>query len=98
MLFDSEELKQHIMLRADAHNLSHFLHLSENVSAKDFCLSRGRPKEPSQHAYSCGLSSAIVAKQHKNLVCKHLKIDPINCLKAIFILLKQVLNPHNLIF
>ena len=45
-----------------------------------------------KHRDSCGLASAVVAKQAEDLIGVHLHVEPIDSLKAIIILLLQVIN------
>ena len=46
----------------------------------------------SKHRDSCGLASAVMAKQAEDLIGVHLHVEPIDSLKAILILLLQVIN------
>ena len=45
-----------------------------------------------KHRDSRGLASAIMAKQAEDLICVHLHVEPIDSLKAILILLMQVID------
>ena len=86
MLLRGQQVKKHIMLGADAHDLASFIHLREHIEVVERCIASGVVDQASQHRDGCSLARAIVTEQAEDLVLIQLQVYAIDGLEAILIL------------
>ena len=82
------------MLRADPHELSHLVHLSKQVSIVNLHITLAFLDKTGQHRDQCGLPSAIMTQQSKDLAIVHLDADAIDSSESTWEALLQVLDPE----
>ena len=97
MFFRSEQVEEDIVLRANAHGLSSSIHLFKNVITEQRYSATAAMYQTSEHRDSCGLASAVMAKQAEDLIGLHLHIESINRLEAIIVLLSQVFDLEEMV-
>ena len=78
VLARGEQIEQDIVLRADAHELSHLLHILEQVHIVNFCAALRLLDEASEHGDDSGLACTVVAKQGEDLTLEHLEVHAFN--------------------
>jgi len=83
VLFGGELFEEDVVLRADTHELSHFLHVLEHIFVVSNGITVTLSQEAGQHGDSRRLSSSILAKQGKDLARVHLHVDSLHSLEAI---------------
>lgn len=71
MVLSCQKLEEHIMLRANSENLSHFVHVVEDVNTKDFSATLVGLDETCQHGNGGGLTCTIMSKKSKDLPVVH---------------------------
>ena len=87
MLNWSQVLEKHIMLRTNAHELSHLLALFEHVKVKDTSCALSLLNQASQHRDCCRFTGTVLTEQSEDLILVYLQIYAFYSLETIFICL-----------
>ena len=68
VFFRSQQIKQHVVLRTNAHALTHLIQLIVYTFAKNFCFSSRWLIKTGKHRNCARFSSPIVSEKHKDLI------------------------------
>ena len=79
MLAWGKQVEQDIVLGTDAHELTHLLHLLEEVCVVTGSLTSTLLDESSEHGDRCRFTSTVVAQESENLRIVHFHVDSPNC-------------------
>lgn len=71
------------MLGTDSKELSHTIHVVEQVVSENLSGTRRGAQEPSQHGDGCGLTRTVMSQQSEDLSVVHLHVDTLDSLESV---------------
>ena len=79
MFFDSEAIKEHVVLGTDAKTPSNLVHLRQDAVSIDNGITRGGCVEASEYGHGSGLPCSIVPQESSDVIFVHVEGDVLHC-------------------